>query len=61
VNIVLLFHPVIPLYCGAIRLGKTTLLQILEASTTTKGQVWLAGALLTKPQPEISIVFQKPT
>ncbi len=41
--------------------GKTTLLQILAGLLPpTKGQVWLAGALLTKPQPEISIVFQKP-
>ncbi len=41
--------------------GKTTLLQILAGLLPpTKGQVWLAGALLTKPQPEISIVFQQP-
>ncbi len=41
--------------------GKTTLLQILAGLLPpTKGQVWLAGEPLTKPQPEISIVFQKP-
>ncbi|MCK6624423.1 MAG: ABC transporter ATP-binding protein [Anaerolineae bacterium] len=41
--------------------GKTTLLQILAGLLPpTKGQVWLAGALLTQPRPEISIVFQKP-
>ncbi|NJN92860.1 MAG: ABC transporter ATP-binding protein [Anaerolineales bacterium] len=41
--------------------GKTTLLQILAGLfPPTKGQVWLAGEPLTKPQPEISIVFQKP-
>jgi NitT/TauT family transport system ATP-binding protein len=41
--------------------GKTTLLQILAGLLPpTKGQVWLAGAPLTEPRPEISIVFQKP-
>ncbi len=41
--------------------GKTTLLQILAGLLPpTRGQVWLAGEPLTKPQPEISIVFQKP-
>ncbi len=41
--------------------GKTTLLQILAGLLPpTKGQVRLAGIPLTKPQPEISIVFQKP-
>ncbi|GAB4429717.1 MAG: ABC transporter ATP-binding protein [Anaerolineae bacterium] len=41
--------------------GKTTLLQILAGLLpATRGQVWLAGAPLTQPQPEISIVFQKP-
>jgi NitT/TauT family transport system ATP-binding protein len=41
--------------------GKTTILQILAGLLPpTKGQVWLAGALLTKPHPEVSIVFQQP-
>jgi NitT/TauT family transport system ATP-binding protein len=42
--------------------GKTTLLQLLAGlMPPTKGQVQLAGIPLTKPQPEISIVFQKPS
>lgn len=41
--------------------GKTTLLQLLAGlMPPTRGQIRLAGTLLTKPQPEISIVFQKP-
>lgn len=42
--------------------GKTTLLQLLAGlMPPTRGQVRLAGMPLTKPQPEISIVFQKPS
>lgn len=42
--------------------GKTTLLQLLAGlMPPTRGQVQLAGMPLTKPQPEISIVFQKPS
>jgi NitT/TauT family transport system ATP-binding protein len=41
--------------------GKTTLLQLIAGLVApTKGQVWLAGNQLTKPHPEISMVFQKP-
>jgi NitT/TauT family transport system ATP-binding protein len=41
--------------------GKTTLLQLLAGLLApTRGQVRLAGVPLTKPQPQISIVFQKP-
>jgi NitT/TauT family transport system ATP-binding protein len=41
--------------------GKTTLLQLLAGLLLpSKGQVRLAGVPLTQPQPEISIVFQKP-
>ncbi len=40
--------------------GKTTLLQLLAGLLPpTKGYVWIADNLLTKPHPEISIVFQK--
>ncbi len=41
--------------------GKTTLLQLLGGlQSPTSGQVYLANSPLTKPPPEISIVFQKP-
>ncbi len=41
--------------------GKTTLLQILGGLLPpNKGQVWWGGEPLTKPDPEIGIVFQKP-
>lgn len=41
--------------------GKTTLLQLLGGLLpATEGQVLLAGVPLTEPQPDISIVFQKP-
>jgi NitT/TauT family transport system ATP-binding protein len=41
--------------------GKTTLLQVIAGLLPpTRGKILLAGASLTKPQPEISVVFQKP-
>jgi NitT/TauT family transport system ATP-binding protein len=41
--------------------GKTTLLQLLAGLLPpSKGQIRLDGTRLTEPQPEISIVFQKP-
>jgi NitT/TauT family transport system ATP-binding protein len=41
--------------------GKTTILQLLAGLLPpTKGRVLLTGTPLTKPPPEISIVFQKP-
>ena len=42
--------------------GKSTLLKILAGLTTaTAGRVTVAGTPLSGPQPEIGIVFQKPT
>jgi len=41
--------------------GKTTLLQLLGGLLpATKGQVFWCGVPLSKPHPEIGIVFQKP-
>jgi NitT/TauT family transport system ATP-binding protein len=41
--------------------GKTTLLQLLAGLLLpTRGHVWINDNLLTRPHPEIGIVFQKP-